>query len=350
MIFAAVIGSGDEGPGKEPSRKDGPGGLPGQPPVLSANAPQIGIKTGARGTAKKPRAPRRIYKGWAPYLFFTPFLLLTAVFTLYPLFNAGVLAFYQTNGPASRAFVGFGNFKHILSDPVFYKALWNTSTYAFFSVFLQLPLALGLALLLNSDKSRAKGFFRLILFSPNLVGQIFVGILFGVLFTPRYGLINQAIQALVGWGLNEQWLGNPDLVMPAIVITGLWMWVGFNMVYFLAALQSVDKSLEEAARIDGASRSQVFWYVTLPSIRHVVVFVIVTSIIGSYQLFELPLALLPVTEGHGPDNSGLTMILYLYDQGFAAGDLGLGSAVGWIIAAIIFSLSLLQIKLSNAAE
>jgi ABC-type sugar transport system permease subunit len=299
---------------------------------------------------RRGRAPRRIYKGWAPYAFFAPFLLLTAVFTIYPLINAAVLAFYQTNGPASRTFVGLSNFRFILTDPVFYQALANTSTYAFYSVFLQLPLSLALALLLNTDKSRMKSIFRLILFSPNLVGQIFVGILFGVLFMPRYGLINRAAQALIGWGLNEQWLTNPALVMPAIVITGLWMWVGFNMVYFLAALQSVDKSLEEAARIDGANRFQVFWNVTLPSIRHVVVFVMVTSIIGSYQLFELPLALLPVTEGHGPDNSGLTVILYLYDQGFNMGDLGLGSAVGWLVALIIFVLSLIQIRLARLAD
>jgi ABC-type sugar transport system permease subunit len=295
-------------------------------------------------------APRRLHRGWAPYLFFAPFLLLTAVFTIYPLINAIVLAFQQTNGPASRAFVGLDNFRYVLTDPTFYKALGNTTTYAFFSVFLQLPLALGLALLLNTDQSRAKGFFRLVLFSPNLVGQIFVGILFGVLFTPRYGLINRGVQLLVGWGLNEQWLGNPALVMPAIVITGLWMWVGFNMIYFLAALQSVDKTLIEAARIDGANPFQVFWNVTLPSIRHVVVFVVVTSIIGSYQLFELPLALLPLTEGHGPNDSGLTVITYLYDQGFNAGDLGLGSAVGWIVAAIIFFLSLVQIRIARLAD
>jgi ABC-type sugar transport system permease subunit len=309
-----------------------------------------GIAPNPTPARRAATAPRRLHRGWAPYLFFAPFLLLTAVFTIYPLINAVLLAFQQTNGPATRVFVGLANFRYVLSDPTFYKALGNTSTYAFFSVFVQLPLALGLALLLNTDRSRAKGLFRLILFSPNLVGQIFVGILFGVLFTPRYGLINRAVQLLVGWGLNEQWLGNPRLVMPAIVITGLWMWVGFNMVYFLAALQSVDKTLLEAARIDGARPFQVFWHVTLPSIRHVVVFVVVTSIIGSYQLFELPLALLPITEGHGPDNSGLTVITYLYDSGFNAGDLGLGSAVGWIVAAIIFALSLVQIRIARLAD
>jgi ABC-type sugar transport system permease subunit len=217
-------------------------------------------------------------------------------------------------------------------------------------VFLQLPLSMGLALLLNSGSDRLKGFFRLVLFSPNLVGQIFVGILFSVLFTPRYGLINRFVQALFGWGLEEQWLGNPALVMPAIVLTALWVYVGFNMIYFLAALQSVDKSLEEAARIDGASRFQVFWNVTLPSMRHVVVFVMITSIIGSFQLFELPLALMPASNGRGPDNAGLTVIAYLYDVGFNSGDLGLGSAVGWVVALIIFAVSLLQIRLTNVAE
>jgi ABC-type sugar transport system permease subunit len=286
----------------------------------------------------------------APYLFIAPYVLLTAVFMLYPLINAAVLAFHQTNGPASRAFVGFANFGYLLTDPVFHTALKNTTIFALCSVFVQLPLAMGLALLLNSGKSRAKAFFRLVLFSPNLVGQIFVGVLFGVLFTPRYGLINRFMQELFGWGLEENWLGNPALVMPAIVLTAMWIWVGFNMIYFLAALQSVDKSLEEAARIDGANPFQVFWNVTLPSMRHVVVFVVVTSVIGSYQLFELPLALLNASNGKGPDNSGLTLVGYLYEVGFNAGDLGLGSAVGWVVALVIFGLSLIQLKLAGVAR
>ena len=295
------------------------------------------------------RAPAPMYRGGAPYWFLAPYLLLTTVFMLYPLLHAAVLAFYQTNGPRSRVFVGAGNFLFLLGDPVFHKALKNTTVFALCSVFLQLPLSMGLALLLNSGKSKLKGFFRLVLFSPNLVGQIFVGILFSVLFTPRYGLINRFCQALVGWGLEERWLGNPALVMPAIIITALWVWVGFNMIYFLAALQSVDKSLEEAARIDGANAFRVFLHVTLPSMRHVVVFVVVTSVIGSYQLFELPLALLPQSNGSGPDNSGLTVIGYLYQVAFNGGDLGLGAAVGWVVALIIFVVSWLQIRLTGVA-
>ena len=166
----------------------------------------------------------------------------------------------------------------------------------------------------------------------------------------RNGLINRVIHALTGWGLERNWLGEPALVMPAIVLTALWIYVGFNMVYFLAALQGVDKSLEEAARIDGANRFQVFWNVTLPAMRHVVVFVVITSIIGSFQLFELPLALLPITAGHGPDNAGLTVVGYLYDVGFNSGDLGLGSAVGWVVALVILLVSALQLRLSGGGE
>jgi ABC-type sugar transport system permease subunit len=299
---------------------------------------------------KKVQTGGPLYKGAAPYLFLAPYLILTIVFLVYPLIKAAILAFYQTNGPASQAFVGLGNFAFLLSDPVFHKALKNTTIFAIASVFLQLPLSLGLAVLLNQGNDKFKAYLRLILFSPNLVGQIFVGILFGVLFTPRYGLVNRFFQALFGWGLEEQWLGNPALVMPAIILTSLWVWVGFNMIYFLAALQSVDKSLEEAARIDGANRWQVFWNVTLPSMRHVVVFIVVTSIIGSYQLFELPLALLSQSNGAGPDNSGLTVITYLNEIAFNSGDLGLGSAIGWTVAIIIFAISLVQIRLTGVAE
>ena len=142
-----------------------------------------------------------------------------------------------------------------------------------------------------------------------------------------------------------------DRVMPAIVLTSLWVWVGFNMIYFLAALQSVDKSLQEAARIDGANPFQVFWHVTLPSMRHVVVFVLITCISGSFQLFVLPLALLPPeSNGRGPDNSGLTEIGYLYEVGFNSGDLGLGSAVGWVVALVIFLLSLIQVRVSGGLK
>jgi len=290
------------------------------------------------------------HKGPAPYLFLSPYLLLTAVFFIVPFVNAITLAFYETNGPRSRAFVGLDNFRFLLHDTNFHTALINTTLFALVSVLVQLPLAMGLALLLNSGGSRVRGVFRLMFYSPNLVGQVLVGILFSVLFTPRYGLITRGTDALLRWGIEARWLTDPPLIMPAIVLSSLWLWVGFNMIYFLAALQTVDKSLEEAARIDGASPWQVFWHVTLPSMRHVVVFVVIMSVIGSYQLFELPITLLSESNGFGAKNAGLTLITYLNYYGFRSGDLGLGSAVGWVVAVIIFTISLIQIRVGKLAE
>ena len=292
--------------------------------------------------------PKR--KGLVPYLFLAPYVLVTSVFFLVPFVNALVLAFYQTNGPKSRVFVGLENFRFLLADQMFHTALKNTTIFAVISVLVQLPLAMGLALLLNSGSRRIRGIFRLIFFSPNLVGQILVGILFSVLLLPRYGLVNRACHAIAGWGLETNWLGNAHFIMPAIILVSLWLWVGFNMVYFLAALQAVDRSLEDAARVDGASSWQVFWHVTLPSVRHVVMFVVIMSIIGSYQLFELPLTLMSESNGLGTDNAGLTLITYLNFVAFRSGDLGLGSAVGWIVALIIFTISLIQIRLTRLTE
>jgi ABC-type sugar transport system permease subunit len=155
---------------------------------------------------------------------------------------------------------------------------------------------------------------------------------------------------VIGWGLEEQWLDNPAMAMPALILTSLWLWVGFNMIYFLAALQTVDKSLEEAARIDGANGWQVFFHVTLPSMRHVVVFVLIMSIIGSFQLFELPLAMFHETHGLGPENSAITLITYLNRVAFESGDLGLGSAVGWVVTIIIMAVSLVQLQVTAATK
>jgi ABC-type sugar transport system permease subunit len=294
-------------------------------------------------TVPRPRRPRKPVSGLAPWLFLAPYFLITVVFFIYPLCYATVLAFYRTSGPKARVFVGFENFSFVLGDHDFHVALWNTVVFAAASLCIQLPLSLGLAMLLNRGAGRTKAFFRLAIFAPNLVGQVFVGILFSMLFTPRYGLFNKGLQALVGWGLEQRWLADPHLVMPAIIIASLWMYVGFNMIYFLAALQNVDQSLVEAARIDGAGPWNIFWHVTRPAIMPVATFVIVTSTIGSFQLFELPFVLLQ--NGYpGPNSSGLTVVGYLYQYAFQSNDLGTAAAIGWLLTFIVLFLSLVQIR------
>jgi ABC-type sugar transport system permease subunit len=280
----------------------------------------------------------------APYVFVSPFIILFAVFMAYPLVQSIWMAFHITNGPRSSVFVGLGNFRFLIEDPDFWTALKNTAVFALFSVFLQLPLSLSLALLLNARWIKGRNAFRLAFFSPHLVGQVFVAVLFSLIFIPRFGLLNRVIHAVSGRGLETMWLMNPNLVMPALVITSLWMYVGFNMIYFLAALQNVDGTLYEAAQVDGASPWQQFVYVTLPGIKPVAVFVVLMSTIGSFQLFELPFVLL---NGAGPKNAGLTIVMYLYNTGFSTGDLGYASAIGWALVLITLTISLIQARVAG---
>ena len=283
---------------------------------------------------------------WAPYLFVSPFLLLFAVFGIYPIAKSLYLAFHTTNGPRSEVFTGLMNFKFLFEDPDFHTALKNTAIYAFFSVFLQLPLSLGLALLLNQRWLKGREFFRLVFISPHLVGQVFVGLMFQIMFVPRFGLLPRFLHYLFNASADTKWLGDPQLVMPALVFVSLWMYVGFNCVYFLAALQNVDRELYEAADVDGASGWAKFWHITLPAIKPVAVVVAVMSTIGSFQLYELPYMLLG--QGPGPNKSGLTIVMYLYQNGFETGNLGYASAIGWTLALIVLCVSLVQARLSGA--
>jgi ABC-type sugar transport system permease subunit len=308
--------------------------------------------TPGRAPVTELRAPQTA--GWfsmqhkaAPYVFIAPFLILFIFFGLYPIIKSMILAAYVTNGPHSHIYVGAGNFVYLLRDPIFHTAVLNTLVFAFWSIFLQLPLALGLAMLLSQRWLKGREFWRLGFFAPNLVGQVFVAVLFQVLFIPKDGLINKGLHALVpAFAVDTKWLSEPSHVMPAIVITSIWLYVGFNMIYFLAALQAVDKELYEAATVDGANAWHQFWAVTVPGIKPVAIFVLITATIGSFQLFELPYIML--NSGHGPNNSGMTIVMYLYENGFITGDLGYASAVGWTLALGVLLISLAQMKVTGA--
>jgi ABC-type sugar transport system permease subunit len=289
---------------------------------------------------KKPFSP---YPPATPYLFLAPFLAVFLVFLLYPLVQSVALAMQQTFGPRHTAFVFLDNFVHLLQDPRFFKALRNTVLFASASVLLQLPLSLGLALLLNRPDIRGRAFFRLIFFSPALVGAVFVGVMFAIIFQRRTGLLNIILHRLIGFDLDFPWL--QAYVMPALILASLWMWTGFNMIYFLAALQNVDRDLVDAAEIDGAGSWGKFWNVILPAIRPIAGFVLLLSLIGSFQLFELPYLLL--NNSTGPNDSGLTIVMYLFETGFNLGDLGYASAIGWMLAIILVALAMLQRRLSR---
>jgi len=282
-----------------------------------------------------------IQSKYAPYLFVSPFVILFGVFMLYPLARSLSLSFYQTYGPNYSKFVGLGNYRFLMQDKVFWLAVLNTTLYTVGFLIIQIPASLLLAILLNNRLLRGRSFFRFAFFSSNLVGHVFVAVLFSILLNPRHGLINRALSLALPGDVQLNWLSNPMLALPATLIAGLWLAIGFGMIYFLAALQAVDKDLYEAAEVDGAGTCSQFWHVTIPGIRPVMIFMILIGTIGAFQLFELPYVMF---QGPGPNYSALTIVMYLFMMGFEVGDLGYGAAIGWMLVIIIFLVSLAQLR------
>ena len=300
----------------------------------------------------RPRALSRerlwqLQHKFAPYLFLSPFIVLFCCFMLYPLGRSVVLSLYKSVGPGKNEFVGLGNYRYLMTDRIFWASVANTTYFTTLFLVLQVPIALGLAVMLNSKLLKFRNFFRFAFFSSHLVGMVFVAIIFGMMLAQRHGLINKMIGfffPFIGTELN--WFADPKLAMPAVVIAALWISVGYAMVYLLAALQSVDQELYEAAEVDGASKWQQFRHVTLPGIRPVLIFLILVGTIGGYQLFELPYVLF-----HGVwTNYAITIVTYLFQMGFEAGDIGYASAIGWALVVIIFVVSLIQLKVARARE
>ena len=292
--------------------------------------------------AQRTRAAPNWTKRAAPYLFLLPLAMVLCVFFLWPLVRSLDLSFYTTAGPHSRRFVGLGNYSFlILHDRLFWLAVANTTAYTLAFVVVQIPASLGLAMLLNHPSVRFKSLLRFCFFSTYLVGQVFVAVVFFALLGPRRGLVNHVLTSLFGSSADLNWLTSPNLALPAVLLAGLWLSIGFAMVYFLAALQSVDGDLYEAALLDGAGKWAAFRYVTLPGIRPVLVFLIVVGTISGFQLFELPYVLL---QGPGPGYRALTIVMYLYAVAFDRGDLGYSAAIGWLLVLILGAFAIGQVK------
>jgi len=282
----------------------------------------------------------------APYVFLLPLTLVLCVFFLWPLARSLELSFYTTAGPRVGRFVGLGNYTFlILHDRLFWLAVANTTAYTLAFLIVQIPASLGLAMLMNHRSVRFKSVLRFCFFSTYLVGQVFVAVVFFALLAPRRGLVNRALGVFVGSALNVDWLTRPSLALPATLLAGLWLSIGYGMVYFLAALQAVDGDLYEAALLDGASAWAAFWNVTLPGIRPALIFLLVVGTIGGFQLFELPYVLL---QGPGPSYRALTIVMYLYAAAFERGDLGYSAAIGWLLVLILMAVSAVQLKISGA--
>jgi multiple sugar transport system permease protein len=286
----------------------------------------------------------RLSPAAAPYVLLAPFLVLFAVFGLFPLLFSLWLAFHTwepTSGMGAMEWAAFGNFAFALQDEWFWKSLGNTLWLGLASALPQHLVAVPLAVLLNAMAQRRRDTLVGLYFLPYITSTVAIAILFGALFSTDYGIINAAIRVLRELpGLDlilpaaaVDWLNDPDRLKPAIAMVVFWRFVGFNTVLYLAALQTIPKDLYEAATLDGASRWRQFLHITLPGLRAMLLFGVTLSIIGSLQLFEEPFIL---TNGRGGnDQAGMTSAVYLYRLAFDFNDFGAASAMAWLLFALL---------------
>jgi raffinose/stachyose/melibiose transport system permease protein len=281
-------------------------------------------------------APRRLQDSLLITLFLLPALILFLLFVIYPIFRSMYFSTFNWNGlgPAVK-FVGLRNFQQILVDKVFIKALGNVLLIVAFSLGLQLPLALGLAVMVGRDLP-GRGLFRTFFFLPYVLSEVNVAIMFLLLYNPNpeRGLLN-AIVALFG-AKPIGWLSNPHIALFSIFMALTWKYFGFHMLLYLAGLQNIPIELEEAARIDGATSFQNFWYITLPLLGSTIRTSVYLSVLGSLQQFIL----VQVMTRGGPVNATETLATYMYRFGFIRFQLGYGSAVAlyMFFFCLIFSL------------
>lgn len=278
----------------------------------------------------------------APYVFVSPFILSFLLLTLYPSIQALIMSF-QRILPGQVTFIGWSNYQRIF-NPTFYKALMNTSIYMILTVVILVTIPLILAVLLDSKLVKFKTLFRASLFIPSLTSVIVAGMIFRLIFGESDSAVANQI---VGWfGIDPiNWKYGAGTGMFLMVILASWRWIGVNILYFLAGLQSIPSELYEAAEIDGANIYQKFFHVTLPFLKPVIIFVSTISVIGGFRVFEESYVF---WEAGSPGNIGLTVVGYIYQQGITQNDMGFGSAIGVVLMIIIFVVSFTQLLLTGA--
>ncbi|MFL5575538.1 MAG: carbohydrate ABC transporter permease [Gemmatimonadaceae bacterium] len=306
----------------------------------------------ARGGASSPRrlAPSgeraQARAGW---LFLAPALLLIGVFFVLPVAASLVLSLtdydiYAVAAPGNARFVGLANYARLAHDPVFWRALGNTFYFALVGGPLTMAVALGAALLVSAKLVRAQTFFRTVYFAPFVTTLVAVAVVWRYLYHPQYGLLNYLLGAV---GIAPiDWLGDPRWAMPAIILMSVWKNFGYNMLIFVAALQSVPQELYEAAELDGAGPVRRFRHITLPMLGPALAFVGVVTMIGYFQLFAEPYVM---TLG-GPLRATTSVVLYMYEEGFRWWRMGFAAAIAFVLFVVVAGATALQRRLGGRRE
>jgi multiple sugar transport system permease protein len=284
----------------------------------------------------------------AGWLFVAPALGAIAAFLLAPVLASLVLSFtdfdlYAVADLRNLRAIGAGNYQALLSDPLFWRALRNTAYFALVGGPLSVAASLAAALLVNARLVRWRPLWRTLFFLPVVTTLVAVAVVWRYLYHPRVGLVNQ----LLGWlgAAPVDWLGDPLWAMPALILMAVWKGFGFNMVIFVAGLQSIPARLYEAAELDGAGAWQSFRHVTLPQLAPTAFFVALMTMIGSLQLFAEPYVM---TQG-GPSFATLSVVLLMFQEGFRYWNMGYAAAVAFVLFALLLAGTALQMRLRRAA-
>ncbi len=291
---------------------------------------------------------RGIRKLWLPTVFLIPAAAVLIIFLAIPLFNAILLSFQSWNGMSPPNWIGLTNYQELLQDNGFWHALLDTGFFVVMTVIFQTTLPLLVANLLNSG-IRGSTIFRTIYFMPVIISLTVTGLLWSMIYEPNFGLLNSLLKA---FGLGTQlWLADKRLVMLCIIVVSIWQSLGFYLVIYFAALQSIPQDLYEAASIDGANAWHRLIYVTVPMLRPVMILVVVLNTVNGIKVFD---QVWVMTAG-GPNHASDTLGTFLYNaafgtQGSANPQLGYATAVAMVILILSLVLSIAQIRLGQSGE
>lgn len=290
---------------------------------------------------KNPDGWQQIIKARWAYTFISPFYILFAIFGLYPMLLSIYLSFTRWKGVGPMEFAGFINFTLIPQDKIFWQSMTNGIILFFLYVPVMLFMALALAVILNSGRVKGFRIFRTLIFLPFITNMVAAGFAFQILLEKQNGLFNVLLRSVnlpaVPW-LEQVWWARISLSLLII-----WAWLGYNMVIMLAGLQTIPRDLTEAALVDGASPIQAFFNVTVPLMRPVILFCLITSTIGSFGLFT---EVSTLTRG-GPVNATITPLLRIYNVAFGSYQFGYASALAYTFFALIFILTIIQFRLNQ---
>jgi ABC-type sugar transport system permease subunit len=303
----------------------------------------VAVKPLPLTTSANPQAKAFRWDKLAPYIFISPFFIIFAIFGVFPIIYSGYISLHEWTGLNPPMFIGLRNYENLLRDNDFLIALRNTVLLLLISGPLTIGGGLLLAVILNSKLVRFRNAFRTIFYLPLVVSLVVASQVFNLLLGNPFGLVNEMLARLGFERIN--FLNEPAMTLVVLSVLILWKYVGNDLVIMLAGLQAIPPELGEAAMVDGANPRQVFWYITLPLMRPVILFDIVLSTINTFNMFAEPYNLFGTTGG--VNQSGLVTGLLLYRTSFTLFKFGYGSAIAYLVGIIVFVLSLIQLRLGT---